>query len=1221
MAEDRHFTVEQSESLQYLRDAIDMDRGDFSLIFAYCGYRFLRDRLITDLLATPDLNLEVVELEADTESLLTALEQHFQGREKSAFPDGILVRGFEAVEQLPELLRAINQVRESLKRGFPMPIVFWITPDVLKEIMNSAPDLESWAIGVDFEATVQDLSFFLEKTFEDYFQNLSKGIPTNTYFFQSTATLLLKELREIETNFVGQLEPENKACLLTLLGIANQRLYNPNIAIEYYEQAIALYTDLDKRFSVGFLYFLLSRTYFYLAFSDHEYVAYISPERMERLIREQRQEGSVWWVGYNSIHQALAEWQSCKQEEAIAWALPGWQRILSYLEHWEELEKYARQSLDILQKQQLAATKRLFLKTKFWLGNTLLAQGKIDEAKQYLQAVVTELEDENFAFPLARQDLAQIYCLEHQQGRALELLKEAENSVDIRSLSRAHIRILEQQRQILFELGRYLEAYKAKERKQLAEYEYSFKSFIGATRIQPRRDEVGMSAAIRASGRGRDVEKLVDWITGNEHAVTVIYGYSGVGKSSLVNAGLIPELAKNQRSAPNGYVQVVFRSYGDWQENLLGELRSQVLLNKGNLGGSSVTEPTEDPPQPPFVRGENIESPIASLSKGGGEAGGIQNVARFMDDPPQPPLSKGGENLEEQIFASLQKCDRRNQLVVLIFDQFEEFFFTYENEPERQQFFKLLGRLTNETTRINIVFSLRRDYMHFLLGRDQLKRSNRVIDLLSRDNGYELRNFSRDEAIAVFQRLTERTSFQPDEDLIKAVVDDLIDPATGRVRPIELQIVGRQLEETAGGITTLAAYQQQATQKGVKAEQSPKAVLVRSYLDAVVKDCGTEENQRLAYQLMFLLTDKQGRRPIKSSEELEAGIRQLGQGTENVGMILQILVLSDLVSEVQDRDGETSKYQLVHDYLVEYVRAIEEQDFESLFQAEFAKREVAEKTVNQLLLEVERLSEQREALLQEVNSNELLLNSEIQKQESVQQSIEQYLSEIEDLKHNREFLSGKIEEYNMLLNEEINKKKLVEERLNEPLLEIEQLKQYTINLEQDLEQTRFLLQTETQRREFTEMKLRKLLSKSNQLLSEVNQLKIQRSNIEQNLNQTKSLLQRETQRYQSSEIRLNQLLSEIEQLKIHRDSLEQEIKNYQSSLYSEAHRRELLERKSNQLLSEMNQMKAQRGSLEQEIRRTQSLLQAEAQKHRSIEAKLNNYLSEIQEFRQNHNHL
>ena len=120
MAEDRHFTVGQSESLQYLRDAIDMDRGDFSLIFAYCGYRFLRDRLIADLLTTPDLTLEVVELTTDTESLLAALEQHFQDREQHDFPDSILIRGFEAVEQLPELLRAINQVRESLKRGFPM---------------------------------------------------------------------------------------------------------------------------------------------------------------------------------------------------------------------------------------------------------------------------------------------------------------------------------------------------------------------------------------------------------------------------------------------------------------------------------------------------------------------------------------------------------------------------------------------------------------------------------------------------------------------------------------------------------------------------------------------------------------------------------------------------------------------------------------------------------------------------------------------------------------------------------------------------------------------------------------------------------------------------------------------------------------------------------------------------------------------------------------------
>ncbi|AFY37567.1 WD40 repeat-containing protein [[Leptolyngbya] sp. PCC 7376] len=1032
MAEDIHFTVEQYNSLEQLRDTIAIYQGEFALIFAHCNYRFLRDRLINALLETPDLNLEVIELQPDTISLLDALAQQGNLSHRNDI-DGLLIRGFERIEKLPELLTAINQVRESLKRDYPMPMVCWLTQDAFREVMNSAPDLESWSVGVGFVANAQELNRFVNSTYEIYLNNLEGRIPKKQSFTVELATLLKPELSLIQENLLAQFEQKTIACFYTLFGITCQRIYQPELAIEHYQKAIELYQELGDRFSIGCVYYFLSRIYYSRAFSDQEYVSYISPDRLKRLIEEQQQPHSFWQQSYGYINQSIEAWQSCGRDDAITWAFPRWQRILSYLEKWDELETYARRSLALLENQQSKSSRKLYLKTQFWLGDALLFQGKNQQAKQYLDPVVRELEDENFTYALARQSLAQIYYEEQKLEGALALLEEAEESLDSESLSRAHVRLLELKRQILFELGRYLEAYRAKEQKQLAEYEYSFKSFIGATRIQQRRDEDGMSVAIRASGRGEDVEKLVGWITGIEHAVTVIYGYSGVGKSSLVNAGLIPELAKSQRSAPNGYVQVTFRSYGDWQDNLLSELLNKVPLDKGDLGGSNISQPIEDPPQPPLTKGdlggsnpqssqqtnsENIrlsedppsppalergEKVEASLSKGGI----VQSAAQPLRDPPQPPLLKEGantevpldkgdlggsnpqnsvqtdrqglglnedppqssfgrgENIEEQIFEVLKSCDQKSQLVVLIFDQFEEFFFTYEQETERQQFFELLGRLTNETTHVNLVFSLRRDYMHFLLGRDQLKRGNQIIDLLSRDNGYELKNFSRDEAIQVFQRLTERTSFQPDQGLIAVVVDDLLDPTTERVRPIELQIIGRQLEETAGGITTLAEYQQQASIKGVKEKQSPKAVLVRSYLDAVVRDCGATDNQKLAYQLMFLLTDKQGRRPIKSFDELETGIQQLGQGTENVEMILQILVLSDLVSEVQDRDGETTKYQLVHDYLVEYVRAIEEQDFEVLFQAEVAKREAAEKSLADIQLEVSTAKELKQNLEQE----------------------------------------------------------------------------------------------------------------------------------------------------------------------------------------------------------------------------------------------------------------
>ena len=78
---------------------------------------------------------------------------------------------------------------------------------------------------------------------------------------------------------------------------------------------------------------------------------------------------------------------------------------------------------------------------------------------------------------------------------------------------------------------------------------------------------------------------------------------------------------------------------------------------------------------------------------------------------------------------------------------------------------------------------------------------------------------------------------------------------TGNVHPIELQIVGAQLQ--AENITTLRQYQHSG---GVKR-------LVARWLGEVIKDCG-RENEEVSWQLLFELTDRKGTRPLKTKQEL-----------------------------------------------------------------------------------------------------------------------------------------------------------------------------------------------------------------------------------------------------------------------------------------------------------------------------------------------------------------
>ena len=157
---------------------------------------------------------------------------------------------------------------------------------------------------------------------------------------------------------------------------------------------------------------------------------------------------------------------------------------------------------------------------------------------------------------------------------------------------------------------------------------------------------------------------------------------------------------------------------------------------------------------------------------------------------------------------------------------------------------------------MKVILSLRVDYIHYLLECNDLP-SLKIIgnDILSNNVLYKLGNFSPDDAKSIIQRLTENTSFRLESALVEQLVQDLAGEL-GEIRPIELQVVGAQLQTE--NIKTLAEYRQRGT----------KDELVKRYLNEVVNDCG-EENQQAAEILLYLLTDEKGTRPLKTRAELE----------------------------------------------------------------------------------------------------------------------------------------------------------------------------------------------------------------------------------------------------------------------------------------------------------------------------------------------------------------
>ncbi|BAT53483.1 transposase, IS4 family protein [Nostoc sp. NIES-3756] len=100
----------------------------------------------------------------------------------------------------------------------------------------------------------------------------------------------------------------------------------------------------------------------------------------------------------------------------------------------------------------------------------------------------------------------------------------------------------------------YLEAFNLKQEKIQIEHQYGLRAFIGASQLQPQRYKINsvlepqnipfipeeVAHEIDASGRQQDVNRLIERLTRADYKLTVVHGHSGVGKSSLLKAGLLP---------------------------------------------------------------------------------------------------------------------------------------------------------------------------------------------------------------------------------------------------------------------------------------------------------------------------------------------------------------------------------------------------------------------------------------------------------------------------------------------------------------------------------------------------------------------------------------------------------------------------------------------------------------------------------------------------------
>ncbi|MFN6460695.1 MAG: eIF2A-related protein [Nostoc sp. DedVER02] len=936
-------------ALRSLGRAITLSSGQFSLVLVCCNYRVLQEQMLQRLeeISSGVHHIQKVILPHNARSLYTSI--HLQLVTEENPPSALMILGLESVDGIDDLLRSVNHIRDEFRKRHPFPMIVWVNEEVLQKIVRLAPDFASWAATpIRFEMTTQSLRQFLQRETDSLFATVlpsdaAQHQPPQVAKHYLTVEQVWKNSYELhfaieELHNRGiTLEPELHASLEFVFGLDNYISDRISTALSHFQQSLQVWQKLEEIGSRGAGGARGDEGVFSLPTPPNP--PSVLPLRQGILLfyiglcycrfaeQNQTENRRHWYTAKFYFQQCLNVLQVAGRLDIVAGFIGQLAEVLQYLQEWEELQTVAQKSLELHQTYgsqiQLACDygflAQVAVQQSRWVQASILAHVsllKLGEAQKHNDPY-------NCFFPLllaqiyylvlakAQRNLGELVIADEYLGKATKELPAALESSAHQYDAHRYIRLLRTLRSLYFEESCYLEAYYIRQKRRSVEQQYGFRAFIGAGRLQPQRQVTNpalmshsgsssVALEIAASGRERDINNLIGRISRADQKLTVIHGQSGVGKSSIVTAGLVPAL-QNRAIGDQIAVPVVLQVYTEWVREL------EKSLNEAMSADTSLA----------VYADLNLET-------------GIEAEALPYSDTPITIV---------RIIQQLKQNADNHLITVLIFDQFEEFFFGYSDRKQKQEFDKFISDCLNIPF-VKVILTLREDYLHRLLDFKHLSALEAINNnILDKHIRYQLNNFSPEYAKAIIQKLTERSQFNLEPALIDALIEDL-STEFGEVRPIELQVVGAQLQDER--ITTLEEYQPYRPNK-----------LIERYLKELIKDCGPE-NERAALLVLYLLTDESNNRPFKTRAELAAQLAEL-EDAGKLELVLDILVRSGLVVLFPD---VPERYQLIHDYLVDLIRYLQQQ--ESSLQVQ----------LNQLRQKVEQSQTEIERLKSELSQNE-----------------------------------------------------------------------------------------------------------------------------------------------------------------------------------------------------------------------------------------------------------
>ena len=246
--------------------------------------------------------------------------------------------------------------------------------------------------------------------------------------------------------------------------------------------------------------------------------------------------------------------------------------------------------------------------------------------------------------------------------------------------------------------------------------------------------------------------------------ISILYAFSGNGKSSLINAGLIPFFKEN------GYAVFRMRPRPPWSIENPTQSFKDSLLRDVNLplfkrSDLEIIQTTRNYLKTlPEERTKEIENFLARLeSKITDSTESSLNTGDFKTYL-QNYLDK---SLAEFISHIQSVLDPETNLL-FICDQFEELFVHYGNTPEMDEFVSQLGEVwADNSLRVHLLFSMREDWVGSMI---EFRRS--IPDIFT--NYFKLDPITRSRAGDILTLPLKGVGIKVETKVVDKILDDLV---------------------------------------------------------------------------------------------------------------------------------------------------------------------------------------------------------------------------------------------------------------------------------------------------------------------------------------------------------------------------------------------------------------------------------------------------------------